>query len=233
MEALTLELDPEEFYHPHEEDRVPGSATHGEIAVYLASAVGVHLPDRWVANDVCCYWVAGNNQKYLAPDIFVAECPRPDPLPTSFRLWEHGPLLLVVEIGSRTSLRRDVGPKLDRYAEGLQPVEYVFFDADHGDLRLHRRVAGRYVQVPPNAQGQVWSAAAGLSFGISDDGFLRAFDADGVPLPSPAEQDALRRGAEQRADEAEQRADEAVRARQEIAERLAELEAELARLRGS
>jgi hypothetical protein len=60
-----------------------------------------------------------SERNYLAPDIFLAGCPRPDPLPTSFRLWEHGPLLLVVEIGSRTSLRRDVGPKLAQLRGGM------------------------------------------------------------------------------------------------------------------
>src|SRR5437867_3677337 len=91
------EADPEAFYHPHEEDSVPVSGIHDALGLYLESALGVYLPAHWVAADLCCYWIRGNNRVYLAPDVFVAEREPPDPLPSSFRLWEHGPLRLVVE----------------------------------------------------------------------------------------------------------------------------------------
>src|SRR5437763_4774578 len=123
MEARVIErppdpeAEPETFYHPHEEDRVPVSEIHDLVGDYLRDALSVHLPGHWVAEDRCCYWIPRNNRVYLAPDLFVAEQAQPDPLASSFRLWEHGPLLLVIEMGSRTSLRQDVGPKLEQYAQ--------------------------------------------------------------------------------------------------------------------
>src|SRR5205085_11094235 len=144
----------------------PVCGMHDAIVLYLESAIGVYLPAHWVAADLCCYWIPGNNGVYLAPDVFVAEREPPDPLPSSFRLWEHGPLRLVIEIGSRTSLRQDVGPKLEQYAEGLRPAEYLYYDADNGVLRLHRLVGERYVEVAPDAQGRLWSEGAGASFPI-------------------------------------------------------------------
>lgn len=230
MEARVLELerepdpdlDPDAFYHAHEEDNVPATAVHDAIVDYLRDALSVLHPDRWVAADICCYWIPRNSQVYLGPDLIVAERPTPEKLPSSYRKWEHGPLLLVVEIGSRSSFRRDVGPKLERYAEGLQPREYLYYDADRRILSLHRRSAGGYEEVPPDEDGRVWSAALGAGFEIREDGLLRASDVEGRPLLSHLETERSRREAERRAEEAERR-------ERELAERLAALEAELAR----
>jgi Uma2 family endonuclease len=235
MEARILDLprspDTEAFYHPHEEDSVPVSGLHDFVGDYLRDALSIHLPEHWVAEDLCCYWIPGNNRVYLAPDLFVAEPARPHPLPSSFRLWEHGPLRLVIEIGSRTSLRQDVGPKLEQYSEGLRPAEYLYYDADNGVLTLHRLVGEQYVAVPPDAQGKVGSEGARASFALEADGFLRAFDAEGNPLPSHQETAQLRQEAQREAEDARRQIAEAERERTELAQRVAALEAELARLR--
>jgi Uma2 family endonuclease len=219
------ELDPDAFYHPHEEDSVPESGIHHEICCAVEAVLALHQPERWVSGNLCCYWIPRNNRAFLVPDVFVAACPRPDPVPDSFCLWRHGPLLLVVEIGSDSSLKRDQGPKLEEYAEGLRPDEYLFFDADHGVLRLHRRTDLGYVEVQPDAEGRVWSEGAQAGFRIEGD-HLRLFDAEGEPLLFPAEIDLQRRIAERRAEAAE-------RERDELAERMAALEAELARLQSN
>jgi Uma2 family endonuclease len=216
MEARLLDplpdsiSDPDAFYHHHPEDSVPESGIHDAIVLYLHSVLAVHFPESWVASDVCCYWIPGNNRIYLAPDVFVTGAPRPEPISSSYRAWEHGPLRLVIEVGSRTSLRRDVGPKLERYAEGLLPQEYLYYDADLRHLRLHRRTAGVYVEVLPDDQDRVWSDETGLYFQMSADGYLRALYPSGDPLLSHGEEVERRREAERR---------------------VAALEAELARLR--
>src|SRR5437867_819419 len=110
---------------------------------------------------------------------------------------------------------------------------------------MHRKIGDIYLPVEPDAEGRVWSAAIGVGFGIEAGGFLRAYDADGHPLPSPKEAEQLRREAEQRAEEqrlraeeearlrreAEQRATEAEEKQTDLASRVAALEAELAQLR--
>src|SRR6266542_3801047 len=179
MEARVLEPppqpepDPELFYHPHEEVNVPANVEHDLSSDYLRDGLSVYLPDHWVGHDCCCYWIEGNNRVFLGPDVFVAERARPELLPSSFRLWEHGPLLLVVEIASRSSFRRDAGPKLDRYAAGLRPAEYLHFDADRGLLRLFRLTEGEYGRVRPGKDGRLWSEAVGVSFGLEDGRSIR------------------------------------------------------------
>jgi Uma2 family endonuclease len=238
MEARILDLppdpqqDPEAFYHAHEEVNGPVTGVHDETSDYLRDTLSVHLPHRWVGADRCCYWIEGNNHVFLGPDIFVAEQPRPAVPPSSFRLWEHGPLLFVAEIASRSSFRKDVAPKLERYAEGLLPDEYLYYDADRADLRLHRRTDLGYKPVSPDSQGRLWSEAVEASFAI-EGGLLRVFDANGRLLPSHLEATALRLAAEESAEAERQRA-EAERQRAEAAlSQVAELQAELARLRGS
>src|SRR5439155_16605553 len=101
----------------------------------------------------------------------------------------------------------------------------------HRVLTLHRLVDEQYVEVPPDAQGKVWSEGAAASFAIDAGGFLRAFDAGGNPLPSHKETEQLRQEAQRQTEAAERRAAEADRERSELAQRVAALEAELARLR--
>jgi Uma2 family endonuclease len=230
MEARILDLppdperDPEAFYHAHEEVNVPVPAIHDRNTDYLRDVLSVYIPSRWVAADRCCYWIRGNNQVFLGPDVFVAEHPEPEPSPTSFRLWEHGPLLLVIEIGSRSSFRKDVGPKLERYAEGLRPDEYLFFDADRGRARLHRRTDLGYAEIPPDEDGRLWSRAVDAGFAI-ERSLLRVYGRDGNPLPSHSEQAALLLEAEERAEAERERAEGALA-------QVEALQAELARLRG-
>src|SRR5439155_16617496 len=98
----------------------------------------------------------------------------------------------------------DVGPKLELYARGLRPAEYLYYDADNGVLTLHRRVGEEYIGVAPDAQRRVWSEGAHASFAMEEDGFLRSFDADGNPLPSHKETEELRRETEHLWRESEQ-----------------------------
>src|SRR5205085_8560656 len=142
----------------------------------------------WVCGDICCYWIPGDHSTYLAPDVFIVEGKMPEPPPRVYLKWVHGEMRLAVEVGSRSSFRRDEGPKLERYAEGLRPREYLYFDADRGRLQMHRRSAEGYVPVAPDARGWVWSQEAGLWFGVESPGFLRAYYADGTPLRGYREQ---------------------------------------------
>lgn len=202
--------DDPETYPAHEEDDVPQNVVHDDIGHYLRGALAAHVRDGWVAGDVCCYWIPGDRQTYLAPDVFLVDGPRPDPTPKLYLNWMHGPMRLAVEIGSRQSYRVDEEPKLARYAEGLWPREYLYFNPASGDLRLFRLIEQEYVRVEPDERGWVRSEEARLWFGAERDDFLRAYDDTGAPLRTHLE-------------EVEQRI--------EAERRVAELEAELARLR--
>ncbi len=257
MEAPTIlrPLDPQDdpdTYPAHEEDDVPEIVVHHDIAKYLDDALAVHVRDGWVTGNVCCYWIRDDRQRYLAPDVFGVEGERPEPAPSCYLKWVHGVLRLAIEIGSRSSCREDEGPKLTRYAEGLQPREYLYYNPANDDLRLFRWVERGYIQVEAEASGRVWSESVQASFGVEAPGCLRAYDHDGRPLRRHEEEVARRAEAEERAHvetarraeaeeqarvesarraEAEEQAQVESARRAEAERRLAELEAELARLR--
>ncbi len=72
---------------------------------------------------------------------------------------------LVVEIASKKTVRRDVGPKRQAYAE-LGVTEYLTFDPRWGKgLALHgyRLLSqGRYREITPLPEGGVWLETVGL-----------------------------------------------------------------------
>jgi len=71
----------------------------------------------------------------------------------------------VVEIASKKTVRRDVGPKRQAYAE-LGVAEYLTFDPRHGQgLALHGyhlAGQGRYREIPRTAEGSLWLESIGL-----------------------------------------------------------------------
>jgi len=104
--------------------------------------IGTFYPDIVVAPDLRI----DNEQPYV-----VSEVGRPP--------------ALVLEIASKKTVRRDVGPKRLAYAE-LGVEEYVTFDPRKGkNLALHgyRLMAqGRYREIPPDPEGGVWLNTIGL-----------------------------------------------------------------------
>lgn len=223
--------DPDQ-YPIHEEDNVPHTVLHDDLTDYVHDVVSVHVRDGWVTGDVCCYWIRGDWSTYLAPDVFLVDGERPEPAPRVYLAWVHEPIRLAVEIGSRSTLVQDEGPKLERYAEALRPREHLYFDPESGRLELHRWVEGGYVRVEPDERGWVWSQEAQAWFGREGPEWLRAYDRGGTPLLSHQELDAYARAETERRAAAELRAQREADLRGEAERRLAELQAELARLRG-
>ena len=192
--------------------------------------------DVMVGGDVFIYYVEGNPRVTVAPDCFVVMGVSEE----SFRrndtylLWEVGKAPdFVLEIGSPSTWRRDLGPKRDLYAS-LGIGEYWMFDPSGGDhygfaLRGERLADGEYreLEMREDADGGVWGHSPTLNLEFHwIDGSLRLYDpAAGRWLPTFSELEAERADAETRAAAAETRAAEAE-------SRAAELEAELRRLRG-
>src|SRR5579883_1033183 len=191
------------------------------------------------------------------PDVLIH--PRPVTYEMSaIDVQQAGLPWLVIEVASRSTVRRDVGEKAATYARHGIP-EYLVFDP-FGDLlgtqrgiaagtqlwarRLPRDgqgqpVAGAYEPREPEADGR-WHCTTppGLSFAPRGL-WLEVWDAQGQPVPRISEERRLRRIAEKRRAEAERLQDEAQRQagaerrqRLEAERRLAELEEQLRRLRG-
>ncbi|MGH2345927.1 MAG: Uma2 family endonuclease, partial [Chloroflexota bacterium] len=171
-------------------------------------------------------------------DVLVAPDVRIDPeAPYEVRAVGKPPAL-VVEVLSKKTARKDVGPKLLAYAElGVQ--EYVTFDPRsrrQRELRGYRLVGRRYVSIPPASEGGLWLRTIGLRMEAEAprDAFegplLRLTTREGRRLLLADEEaaardiaDRLRRAAE-RALEAERTARAAAERNREAAERDREAE---------
>ena len=185
--------------------------------------------DVVIGGDVFIYYVEGNPRLTVAPDCFVVIGVSEESFlrNDSYLLWEVGKAPdFVLEIGSPSTWRNDLGSKRDLYA-GLGVGEYWMFDPSGGDhygfaLRGERLVDGEYRQLEmrEDADGGVWGHSLTLNLELHwEEGRLRLYDPMGGRwLPNVSEM----------AEEARTE-----RAARESAEaRLAELEAELQRLRG-
>jgi len=215
-------VDEHDLYPVHEEDNVPENSQHELQARYLRGALAAYHPDKWVTGNVCMYWEEENYQLYKAPDVLVVDCEPPDPLPATYLRWADPPPLLVIEIGSESTFKRDEGPKLEHYEFDLEVPEYLYYHPDRGEMRFYRLRGAGYEAVPPDERGWVHSEALDVWFGPDKTGWLRIYTPTGERLLSHEEEARARR-------EAEARATEEARARRELERRLAELEAELQR----
>jgi Uma2 family endonuclease len=231
-------LEDRDLYPLHQEDDVPEILFHERVVRYLRYALEAHLPDRFVGGNACIYWEPRNFQKYAAPDVFVTQGPPAQPTPRVYLTFEDPPIDFVAEIASRETRRLDTGDRMQTYGEILAVSEYLFYDPDSGELRLHRLVDAGYVAVTPGANGRLRSEVLGLEFGMDREGFLWAYTPDGERLLAHTEEVERRREAEARtAEETKRRTTEARRRRQaekraQSAEaRAAELERQLAELR--
>ena len=184
--------------------------------------------DVAVSGDNFIYYQEGNPRANVAPDCFALIGGNVDSLWDNNRylMWEVGKAPdFVLEIGSPSTWRQDMGPKRELYAS-LGVVEYWMFDPSGGDhygfaLRGETLVDGEYreMDMVRGADGSVWGYSPVLSLELHwRDGRLWFYD------PT------ARRWIENM-EETEARAQTAEVRNAELEARNAELEAELRRLR--
>ncbi len=213
------------FYWVAPEDDLMQVMLHSHTMVYAWQAIRRVLTHRrstrWAAHDLPAAWRRNDPKAVLAPDRLVGEPPSPGES-ESYRQWDHGHLRFVGEIASKSSVDEDAFPKTARYAESLQPDEYLFYNPANDDLVLYRWDGTRYVNLPSQqpawAAGRVcyWSPVLELWFGTDATGGLRVYDRDGSPIAREEEQTVQLDEATARAEqEAEARRRETARADQE------------------
>ena len=246
------------FYPETDGMPLPDGEYQAPIYVRILSILLAHfkdVPGAWVNGDTFIYYVEGDNRRTVSPDCYVvfglSEASQ-ESLSlegnNTYLLWEVGkPPDFVLEIGSPSTARRDLGAKRDLYAE-LGIGEYWRFDASGGDfygepLVGERLVDGEYarLEMRHESDGRVWAHSDTLGLDLWwENEELRFWDAAvGRWLLTYEEQQSGRIAAEagriaaeagRIAAEAGQRTAES---RAEAAEaRAAELEAELRRIRG-
>ena len=147
-----------------------GTQTHYSVGENFAKALRAHaggLGVRWL---VRCetdlhYPRADGTTGVFYPDVFVAaDVALHDDIAYNVRAVGKPPML-VVEVTSKKTAKKDIGPKLSAYAE-LGVTEYLTFDPrPRKRLELHGyRLAGpgQYAEIPPAPEGGLWLATVGL-----------------------------------------------------------------------
>jgi Uma2 family endonuclease len=240
----TLSVDDQEYYPLHEEDDVPETPPHEATARYVRDALAVRFRDWLVTGNVCIYWERGNTRDYRAPEVLAVKEPLAEPVRRNYQLWKQPSIAFVMEVGSRTTLRKDVGPKVELYEAKIRAREYYHVDLDRGVQRLWRLGATGYEEIAPEPNGRLRSQELELEFVLEADGLLRIYTLEGEPLLTHEEtaerleateeqleatEERLTMAERQAAEEA-QRRQEAERRAEEEAARRAELERQLAAL---
>ncbi len=185
------------------------------------------LSDAAVSGNTFIYYEEGNPRMFVSPDCYVSFGVNMDLLleNNNYRVWDMGkPPDFVMEIGSPSTGRQDLGSKRDLYAS-LGVVEYWMFDPSGGDhygfgLRGETLVDGEYreLDMVRGENGDVWGYSPVLNLELHwREGRLRFYDPLGDRwLENMAETDAAR--------DTERVARETAEVRAKTAEAFAEME---------
>ena len=233
-------------------DGEPMSATefHGRQISILSTQLNYYFGREdvpaYVGTDSFVYYQAGDQRKFIGPDIYVVLGVPPAPIRRSFYTWEEGTVPTVVfEFLSDATEKEDRGEKMRKYFLEVGIHEY-FIHQPEGDrppeFRAWRRSGEGYEEIRPDERGALYSETLKLWFLTADRPdklrLMRPYLPDGTPLPTLPEADA--QAAEARAEAAEARAEAAEAGAQVVqvealaesqARRLDELETEVVRLR--
>ena len=207
-----------------------------------------NVPGSRVNGDTFIYYVEGDPRRSVSPDCYVVFGLSESALHSlslegnnTYLMWEVGkPPDFILEIGSPSTARADLGSKRDLYAE-LGVSEYWRYDATGGEvygepLVGERLVDGEYSRIEMRRESDDRAESHSETLNLDlwwVDGELRFWDPVAVRwLLSQEEEQDGRLAAERRAEE-EGAGRLAAQARAGAAEnRVVELEAELRRLRG-
>ncbi len=237
------------FYPETDGMPLPDGETQAPQYVKVVGTVQVHfrnIPGARVNGNTFIYYIKGDSRFSVSPDCYVVLNLTPEAEASIERnnvylLWEVGKAPdFVLEIGSKSTARVDMGRKRNLYAE-LGVREYWRYDPTGGEfygepLVGERLVDGEYrrFEIRHESDGRVWSHSEVLNLELWWlEGELRFWDpVIGRWLLNMEEEHDGRLEAESRAYIAEAQVEEEQAARIAAEARLAELEAELRRLRG-
>src|SRR5438034_1678631 len=154
VQSPPLSVDDQEYYPLHEEDDVPEIPPHEATVRDLRNILSLRFPDWFVTGNVCICWQRGNTKKYRAPDVLVVKEPLTEEVHRVYQTWKQPPVVFVAEVGSKSTFRKDEGPKVEIYRDLIQAEEYLYADPPKSLLRLWRLGATGAVEVAPEANGR-------------------------------------------------------------------------------
>ena len=237
--SAVLEPPPLTIFYPESDGKQMGETDwHRNLMAHLIDTLKIHFqarPDVYVTGNIMFYYVEGNPQKSISPDVMVCFGVEKK-LRRTYKLWAEGRApSVVIEISSRATWDEDLKKKLSLYAQMGVPEYYVFdpeYDYLKEPLLVYRLINGAYVKLKV-VNGSIYSPILDLEL-VDTGETLRLRDPrTGEWLLSAAEEhEALQY--EQEARQHEQAARMREQAAREAAEaEVARLRAELEKLRNS
>ncbi len=201
------------------------SDMHRRILTRIIQTLENHFtqrPEVYVSGDILMYYMEGQPQKVVSPDVLVTfgigQKPR-----LTYKVWEEGKIPnFVMEMSSKTTYQKDLGEKMTLYAS-LGIRDYVLYDAEGlylpTPLMGFTLADGSYVEMSSNADAGIYSEALGLEFRVRD------MDCGIYDPVSEAWLQTAAEAAEARAETAEARAETAEAEAAQLREQLARLQA--------
>ena len=197
----TLTSAPPEIEYPSSDGKPMGETPiHRNVmidSILMLNAFFKNAPDVYVSGNMMMYYVEGNTNKCVSPDVFATRGIPKLPERDVYMLWVEGKGPdAVIEVTSKKTARIDQRGKLILYRDVLKVQEYFLFDPRDktlagAALAGYRLIDGQYVPIP-ETEGRLASEVLGLHLEVSG-GELRLYDPRrGVYLPTPRENDEAR-----------------------------------------
>ena len=123
-------------------------------------------PMIYVSGNMFVYYVRGDRNKHVAPDVFVVRGVPKDKPRKTYLIWEEGKSLdAVIELTSQSTREEDEEDKFVLYRDVLKVSEYFLFDP-YGEylvppLKGYRLLRRKYVPIEP-VEGRLPSEVLGL-----------------------------------------------------------------------
>ena len=215
--------DADDLYPDTDGKPMAVSDRHRYWLIWILQALETYFaadPGVYVSGDIMMYYVEGQPQRSISPDVLVC-FGIGQKFRRTYKVWEEGKVPeFVMEFSSKGTYRNDLGRKRERYAAlGMQ--NYFLYDTEGlylpTPLMGFELINGEYVAIPSAADGSVHSPVLGLDFHLKGEG-LGLYDpiaAQWVQTPAAA--------AEARAEQATARAEQAEAEAAQLREQLARL----------
>jgi Uma2 family endonuclease len=240
--ATVAPAPPEIEYPSSDGEPMAETPLHRDLLFDQIAVLKAHFtaePDVYVSGNMMMYYVEGNADKSVSPDVFVTFGIPKLPEREIYLVWREGKGPdVVIELTSKTTARIDQRRKFDLYRDVLKVQEYFLFDPREktlagASLVGYRLVDGEY-QLIPRTECRLVSEVLGLHLEAAGEQ-LRLYDPErGVYLLTPQEiREALERehaalereAAARTAAEAQAQRDRAALEREAAARAAAEAEA--------
>jgi Uma2 family endonuclease len=186
-----------EIHYPESDGKPFESDFHRDEICELIRMLGHQYwvePDVYVSGNLFFYYVEGDPQAVVAPDIFLVKGVEKR-MRRTYKLWEEGRVpSLIIEVTFGSSQDEDLSTKKQCY-EGLGVEEYFLHDPyqDYLDPNFQgfRLVEGRYQPIAPEPDGTLRSLTTGLLLRTEGKRLRLVEGATGEPMLWGDERDAL------------------------------------------